>query len=352
MKRTLEWALFAVFAAGAAWLGVRFGRTFRGTAFPPGFLPAALLLVFLCPLIHELGHWLAGWMAGFEFQQLILGPLRWRRERDGIRLGRNPAWSLAGGAVVMLPVGGHDLRTRMLWLAAGGPLGSFGFFALCWLLAPHTGPWQPLWRFAGVVSAGLGVLTLVPSTFGHLTSDGLRIWQFARRTPAAERFARLLALFGEIQAGRQPHEWNPTWIRDFATDPGDSPDAASALSFAYTWHLDRGETAEAAALLARMMLHLPHYPGQVRGNLEYESAWFAARFTGDHAAAERHFANAQSLPSSKLSRLRATAALAALRGDHALATHTTQQALDALADEELPGTRPLMERLLRPAIQY
>ncbi|HEX2167757.1 MAG TPA: hypothetical protein VHG09_11050, partial [Longimicrobiales bacterium] len=192
-------------------IGVALARASDGAAGRLMPMPASLLLALfvylLCILIHEIGHLAAGALAGFRPLLLIAGPLRLERSNGRTAASLNRSVSLAGGLAICTPVGVHDLRRRTMVMAAGGPLASLVFGVQClaiWMAVSQAiagGPGAAsavsvMLLFGGVVSLGIGMLTLLPMRAGGFYSDGARILRLMRQDEETEREVALMALTG------------------------------------------------------------------------------------------------------------------------------------------------------------
>lgn len=146
-----------------------------------GRLGLLLLISFLAIGVHELGHALLGRWQGFQFQWLTVGPFRWQREAKRIRLRWNTSLAAAGGLLVSVPLGDHQLRRRYLRVVAGGPLASLllASAALGGYVLLSTPAFNKLLGFSlfttATVSGAITLATLLPLHLGGFASDGARL---------------------------------------------------------------------------------------------------------------------------------------------------------------------------------
>jgi hypothetical protein len=149
-----------------------------------------LLLVSLLTIgVHELGHAVLGNWQGFQLQWLTVGPFRWQREGKQIRVRWNTSLAAAGGLLVSVPRGDHQLRRRYLRFVAGGPLASLLLASVALsgygLLATPAFR-QPLGFslvMTATVSGAIALVTLLPLHLGGFASDGARLltlWEGGR----------------------------------------------------------------------------------------------------------------------------------------------------------------------------
>lgn len=289
---------------------------------------AVLATAWLAILAHEAGHVAGGLLARFRFQLLVAGPLRIERdattERVRVMLNRNA--SLFGGIAASLPTTTDALPRRLALMVAGGPGASFLLAAAAGALL--LGPLAGVGPLAGmvletmmIISAGLGVVTLVPMRFSGFSSDGARLLRLARGGPEAEREAAMLALIALSVAGTAPRDWPAETIRAVTTLHDGSADECSGWLIAYSYELDRGDVTAARAALHRGLELADRYPQPFVPSLMAEAAFFEGFFTRDAAAARAYLAEApeHSMAVKPFDRLRAEAALALAEGDPAAA---------------------------------
>jgi hypothetical protein len=252
------------------------------------------LLAFLSILLHELGHVAGGWLAGFRFALLILGPFRVERSGSRIRCTWNRSWALAGGMAGSMPVRFNNLRRGMLLMVAGGPLVSLlsTLLALAagWLLIGSLPTLGVLCYLFGIVSGGIAIATLIPSTLGGFTSDGGRLLQLARGGPAVDRWCALAALAGLSMANQRPREWPAALIEQATAQPDQTFDHGSAAWMRYSFHWDRNEKQQAAEWMAKALESAPHWPAAARHTLYAGAAYHFAMENHD-ATQAREFLN-------------------------------------------------------------
>jgi hypothetical protein len=171
-----------------------------GAALPLAAGLAALVCGWTVIAFHELGHVAAGLAVGFRFQLFVAGPLRVEREgaEERVKAGLNREFSLYGGVAACLPVDTRDLPRRFVWVFAGGPLASValalaGWAAVAWLPGAPAGL-RMLGMVVAMMSAAIGLGTLIPMRGGGFASDGARLLRMFRGGPEARREAATLSL--------------------------------------------------------------------------------------------------------------------------------------------------------------
>lgn len=263
---------------------------------------ALLLACFLPVAAHEAGHVLAGLTVGFRFAFYVAGPICFQRKEDRIRFvfhGNPRLWGPRAGCYPQTH--GPELRMKMLWFTAGGPLASLLGGAAAWpglgLRATHPVAAQFL-IFFGVVSLGLAAATMIPMTISGSTSDGARILMLLRDTAKAKRWVALGALSGMSRMLR-PKEWPEGLMEMLGEGLDGEPDAVSVCLFRFFRHQDRKEWGQAGAWLERGLANIEAYPPAFRSGLLYCAAQYEARQEGDAVQARAHFDRAAGFGYSK-----------------------------------------------------
>jgi len=235
--------------------------------------------VFLTLLIHELGHLGAGMIGGMRPVLLVVGPLRVQREGERMRVGLNRSLALAGGLAACVPTDDSNLRRRMAWMIAGGPIASLLLtLAGATLVALQSNSTIGLIGLVTAFMSGLICLvTLTPMRSGGFNSDGARLLMLARGGPTVDRYLANLALVSSSFGGIRPRDWSPSLVRRAQALPDDTIDHYSAQLMAYSHMLDRGETQQAEAVLDTILANLDGWPKPFHPSLQLECAYFAAR---------------------------------------------------------------------------
>jgi hypothetical protein len=195
----------------ADWWGYKHGLP-RNTAM------SWLLLLILCEFIstfcHELGHTVAAWAVGMRLAGFTVGPFTVEKRAGKWKFMLSLGSLLGGGAVATVPLHLGDLRRRMAFEIAGGPVASLltAFVALMVLLAMPGSAWEMWWSVpavVGAISAGAAVLNLIPFGFAAGFSDGALLVQLLREGP----FADLRVALKMVGATTEPTRGRGIWIR-------------------------------------------------------------------------------------------------------------------------------------------
>jgi hypothetical protein len=303
----------------------------------PFLVAVALVVSYVGIAVHELGHVLGGVAARFRFHLYVAGPLRVERDEATGRLnvGLNRVVSLAGGIAAMLPTDTHDLRRRFAMVVAGGPLASFALALAAWAplaLGASLPPMVDLvLGMTALISAGLGVVTIIPMRSGGFASDGGRLLRLVRGGPVAERESAMLPLIALSTAETPPREWPREMVEAVVALRDGSSDECVGNLMAYYRALDTGDVALAARRMERALETLDAVPPALAPSVHLEAAFFAAH-RGDAARAREHLARVteKAYGVKPYDRDRAAAAIAVAEGDLQLARELAERALAGL----------------------
>lgn len=157
---------------------------------------------------------------GFEvrtaFVLLVVGPLRIDRTGGRLRVMLNRDLAMAGGVALCVPVRRDGLSARFAVMVGCGPivslfLGVASLGMAVWM--PGAAVHLKLGAgMLGLLSIGLGLITLLPMPMGEMALDGLRVLRLLRGGEAAGRDAALLMVSygrGPGDAGRSPARLGP-----------------------------------------------------------------------------------------------------------------------------------------------
>ena len=372
--RTAATLLLAVGLGVGLALGVNalFGDPDPGPAADEGGSSSSIVAIlafmvvagFLALAVHELGHAIGGRLRGMRLGMLIVGPVHIQREPDGRLSWRlNRKLSLAGGVVSSVPGSTRGLRRAMLSFAAGGPVTSivvgvlvFAVYVLADLggTVAAQGPLQDALAagvfFLGLVSVGIGFVTLLPINQGAFVNDGKRILKLLRPGAYADAYAAVMALGAYALAQVPPGDRNPDLVTQAASlGDGSHEDLAGRLA-AHSDALHRGDV-EAAEEHIRYLLDLRDaaYP-PYRPVIDLAAAYFEAAYAGDAASARRRLEGAGKsalLAFDPTARTRAEGALLLAEGDAEGASGKFRDAYGTLESEWNWGNETTMAEIRR-----
>jgi len=220
-------------------------------------------------------------------------------------------------------------------VVAGGPLASFALALAAWAPLALGTSLPPLvdvvLGITALISAGLGVVTIIPMRSGGFASDGGRLLRLVRGGPVAERESAMLPLIALSTAETPPREWPREMVEAVVALRDGSSDECVGNLMAYYRALDTGDVALAARRMERTLETLDAVPPALAPSVHLEAAFFAAH-RGDGARAREHLARVteKAYGVKPYDRDRAAAAIAVAEGDLSLARELAERALAGL----------------------
>jgi len=307
--RTAATLLLAVGLGVGLALGVNalFGDPDPGPAADEGGAAASIVALiafmvvagFLALAVHELGHAIGGRLCGMRLGMLIVGPVHIQREPDG-RLGwrLNRKLLLAGGVVSSVPGSTRRLRRAMLSFAAGGPVTSIVVGVLVFVLYVRAdladtlaaqGPLHDALAagvlFLGIVSVGIGFVTLLPINQGAFVNDGKRILKLLRPGAYADAYAAVMALGAYAVAQVPLRDRDPGLVAQAASlADGSHEDLAGRLA-AHSDALHRDDVEAAREHMRYLLDHRDAAYPPYRPVIDLAAAYFEATYAGDAESA-------------------------------------------------------------------
>lgn len=254
------------------------------------------VLAWLTILAHELGHLLGGALAGLRPLMLFVGPLHLERTTQGWRPRFNRVASTWGGLAVCAPSTAAS-RGSFAAMLLGGPLASFAFaMALALAATAMTGAPRGVLALASIVSAGVGVVTLLPLP-GVPMGDGGQLLALWRRAGSTQLELALSAVVAQSHAGVRPRALDAELVALLSSPvpPSDRMHrtavllAAAALVQAHV-ALDRGAYPRAAVAYRSFATQLERgawfaMPAGFRQSMALSLVVWLAQHAGDAAAA-------------------------------------------------------------------
>lgn len=237
------------------------------------------VLAFLAALsLHQAGHLLAGRLTGFAAVRIKFG-------RFALLEDLEPTDVLSLGFLVMRPDHGKDLRRRLMYLVAGGPLASL---LVPLLLEAALRLTQSRW---GAIYVLLPAAIHVFSTFSFLLgigsllpdidsrgnfSDGTRLLMLMKNDFRASRWLAIVELQLGLSSGRNPQDWGEDLAARALGHMDDSFDTVAANWLGYLWASARQDLGQAAKCLEAALTGLAPSPGHLRDRILLEAAVFQA----------------------------------------------------------------------------
>lgn len=319
---------------------------------------------FLALAVHEVGHAIGGRLCGMRLGMLIVGPVHIQREPDG-RLGwrLNRRLSLAGGVVSSVPGSTRGLRRAMLSFVAGGPVTSIvlGVLVLAVYVltdlrdtAAAQGPLQDalaagVFMF-GVVSVGIGFVTLLPINQGAFVNDGKRILKLLRAGAFADAYAAVMAVGAYTIAQVRPRDRDPDLVAQAASlADGSHEDLAGRLT-AHAHALDQGDVQAAGEHIRYLLDHRDVAYPPYRPVIDLAAAYFEAAYAGDAASARSRLEGAGKsalLAFDPTARTRTEGAVLLAEGDMEGASGKLREAYAILESEWNWGNESTMAEIRR-----
>lgn len=323
-----------------------------------------VVAAFLALVVHEVGHAIGGRLHGMRLGMLIVGPVHIQREPDG-RLGWrfNRRLSLAGGVVSSAPGSARGLRRAMLSFVAGGPVTSIvagvlvlAVYALTDLrgAAAAQGPLQDALAagvfMLGVMSVGIGFVTLLPINQGAFVNDGKRILRLLRPGASADGYAATMAMGAYLIAGVRPRDLDPGLVaKATSLADGSHQDLAGRLA-AHAHALDRGDVEAAGEHIRYLLDHRAGAYPPYRPVIDLAAAYFEAAYAGDAASARSRLEGAGKsvlLNFDPTARTRTEGAVLLAEGDAEGASGKFREVYATLASEWNWGNESTMAEIRR-----
>ena len=319
---------------------------------------------FLALAIHEVGHAIGGCLHRMRLGMLIVGPVHIQREPDG-RLGwrLNRRLSLAGGVVSSVPASTRGLRRALLSFVAGGPVTSIvvGVLVLAVYVltdlretAAAQGGLQDALAagvfMLGVVSIGIGFVTLLPISQGAFVNDGKRILKLLRPGAFADAYAAVMAVGAYAIAQVRPRDRDPDLVAQAASlADGSHEDLAGRLT-AHAHALDQGDVEAAGEHIRYLLDHRDGAYPPYRPVIDLAAAYFEAAYAGDAASARSRLEGAGKsalLAFDPTARTRTEGAVLLAEGDAEGASEKLREAYAILASEWNWGNESTMAEIRR-----
>jgi hypothetical protein len=321
-----------------------------------GFLARAAMAFVLSVAAHEAGHLTGGALAGFKPLIIAVWPIKLQWEASSWRVRWFHGSKLAG-FVSMDPRGASDLRKRMFFMVAAGPLGSglTGMVAagLAVLIQPVWSAWiiqeLNLVAFWSFLTAVIGFLP-IPNRYS--VNDGMRLLKLLRGGVEADRYFTLVVLSTSLLSASRPREWRRDLVDRLPGPLDGSPDAILAQAIRYNFLLDSGDLEEAGQALE--WLAGQRLTGEARAIWLLEAPWFQAKFRGDLPAARQWMEIAPTVVKSHDGRCalwKARAAIAFLEQRWTDAQMSAEQALEACDQMTDTGITRIIREELKELVQ-
>jgi hypothetical protein len=238
-----------------------------------------LPVFFVIVTIHEFGHAIAGQLVGFRLQGMTIGPVCVSNEfgRWTFRMRRlQDAFGLTAMSIDRV----RRVRVRFAWMVLAGPLANLLTAALALLLDrlaqtdENSGIHELILLFV-VLSAWIGLSSLVPMKSSTYSSDGRRL-QMLLCSPANCRRFVILAAIDAAARRISAKKWNQRWILAAVSISDNSFDCFHANWYAYLSASTRNQEQLAAYHLERCLSLAGCCGRRMKEMLPLEAAVFSA----------------------------------------------------------------------------
>jgi hypothetical protein len=311
-------------------------------------ITAVILILFFISALHEVGHLVAGWLVGLRFHLLIIGPIRFARQRGALRVQWQLNGSLFNGLAASIPPDETNLVRRMLVFAAGGPLASLLVMGAAAVLALFLQAdslrqlaYLWLWEcalFTAVVSYFFFLTSIKPGVYQNgLPADGARIAMLLRNNRQAHRWCALVVLNSRDIFGQRPRDWSVEKMEAALSAPDDSHDHLTALIMAYQMMWDKGDWSLAEGYLQEALALPIAWTAGMRARLALEEAYVQACWRQNAQEAREWLQQVRRGRRYVAQQLRAEAAVYWVEKEGQLARQTAVQAQQLLRKEEPTG---------------
>ncbi len=306
-------------------------------------LPVILALtVYETILIHELGHLIAGLTNRFEFNYLVIGPLKIIKGNQGIRFTFSGSKAIqTGGLASLVPTDEVNLKNRYMWMIAGGPLANVlqvVIFVMVIVLfrGQFTTVLINLFLFMSVALPVVLFLpaSIIPMTNGGFTNDGAKIWLLLKGEERSQWYLLLLLLMSYLYKGCSLGKLDFSRLQKMQDLAESEMEKFVTSTLMYDFHMDNGNFAKAAAALDTTLFSVQKEPQIVVSPLAFvEAAYYESQINKDEETARAwldlaqkdHKRKSMFVPMESL--LRAEAAVLLAEGEFAIAYEKATEAL-------------------------
>jgi hypothetical protein len=214
-----------------------------------------IVVIAAVTLIHESAHALFGVALGMKLRAFIIGPFQWRVIEGRWTFSFRPTQILAfSGAAGLTSVDPDQSRWNEVVMIAAGPFANVvtGTVAAALAYSAEDHSWWSYWEYFALfatVSLVAGIVNLIPLQPSGLYSDGARIVQLFRHSPAAD-FSRVVrCVSSTLVSPRRPRDYDLAAIERASAYFNAGQEALLLRVWKCSCCLDRGELASASEAL-------------------------------------------------------------------------------------------------------
>lgn len=214
------------------------------------------VVILAVTILHESAHAVVGVAAGMELRAFVIGPFQFRVHENRWKFEFRPGQILAlSGAAGLVPVNPDQSRWNEVAMIAAGPFSNLltGGVAAAFAYSAEGSPWESWWEYFAMfatVSLVAGIVNLIPFRPESLYSDGARILQLFRSSPAADYHRVIKTVSCTLVSSRRPRDYDIHAIQRASAHFTTGQHALLLRLFATSYYCDNDRPAEASAELA------------------------------------------------------------------------------------------------------
>ena len=215
-----------------------------------------VVVILAAVFIHESAHALFGIALGMRLRAFFIGPFQFRVHEGRWKFDFRPTQILAfSGAAGLIPVNPDQSRWDEVAMIAAGPLSNLitGAVAAAMAYSALDHVWWPFWEYFALfatVSLVGGIVNLIPFRPESLYSDGARILQLFRHSPAADFQRVVKSVHSTLVSPRRPRDYDIATMERAAAYFTRGHDGLLLRIWAASCLFDRRNLAGASAALA------------------------------------------------------------------------------------------------------
>lgn len=255
----------------------------------PYFLIGAVVAGLVNAFAHEFGHLLAGKNNGFAFISVTVWFFRWSKPKKRIRFDFVMIGEEAG-YTEMLPVGCENLARRFGKMTSGGIIASAVMTLLSVVPLFFAGQMSmPIFCILSMflpLSAYYFIGSALPMSSGGARNDGAVIAGLRKNDDVAKVTVNLLAIHGELYAGKTPAEIDEKLYFDLPQLPEDDINFTLLYNARYNYYLDKGDYENAKKISDRLMGISDDIPKSVQAVVKTDALYDACTFDFDEDVAD------------------------------------------------------------------
>jgi hypothetical protein len=336
-------------------------------AIPLLVLFGAYFFYLLLVAIHEMGHLVACKMVGYDWNFIVIGPLK--IDKTSGRVSFSTSGQRFGGKLcpengVSNPSIARNIITLLGGVSMNLLTGALALTAIP-LVPASLSNWKFLLILIAVSSLFIATRNILPikacghATDGYLIKEQLRLRtapaEAKRPDPAAEqaRYDALMQLYRFREEGQRPKDWDAEIVRAAVAHGGKDVKSAIAAYLAFYWAEDCSDVIAAGRYIARAVQLMETVELSFRAYLPLDGAYHKAFYGRDPDNARRLLTMARSLLPENVEEkagfqcgiLRVEAAILFAEGKPVEALTKAKEAVSHLTDEHC-GDKYMLERLI------